>query len=111
VAAYNLKRMTNPTQLGTSAVSVYTAGSGITAVVKQVLATNCTANSTTFSMHLVPTGGTTTTSNQIFCLIPVPAYSTLAIDLAQVLNAGDSLHALAGTTSSINLTVSGYEAS
>jgi len=91
--------MTSPTQLSTSATSVYTVGSGITAVVKQVLATNCTASSSTFSLHLVPNGGTTTTSNQIFCLIPVPAYSTLAIDLAQVMTAGDQLFALAGTSS------------
>lgn len=103
--------MTNPTQLGTSASSVYTVGSGITAVVKQVLAANCTATASTFSMHLVPTGGTTTTANQIFCQIPVPAYSTLAIDLAQVMNAGDTLHAFAGNATTINLTVSGYEAS
>ena len=111
MAAYNLKRMTNPTQLSTSASLVYTVGTGITAVVKQVLATNCTASSSTFSMHLVPNGGTTTTSNQIFCQVPVPAYSTLAIDLSQVMNAGDTLHALAGNSSTVNLTVSGYEAS
>lgn len=103
--------MTSPTQLSTSAALVYTVGSGITAVVKQVLATNCTATASTFSLHLVPNGGTTTTSNQIFCQIPVPAYSTLAIDLAQVMTAGDTLHALAGNASTVNLTVSGYEAS
>lgn len=103
--------MTSPTQLATSAALVYTAGTGITAVVKQVLATNTTGTASTFTLHLVPNGGTTTTSNQIFSQIPVPAYSTLAIDLAQVMSAGDTLHALAGNSGTVNLTVSGYEAS
>ena len=111
MAAYNLKRMTNPTQLGTSAASVYTVGSGITAVVKQLLATNTTATASTVSVHLVPTSGTTTTSNLIFASVPVPPNSTLVIDLAQVMNAGDSLHAFAGNAATVNLTVSGYEAS
>ena len=111
MAAYNLKRMTNPTQLGTTASSVYTVGSGITAVVKQILATNATATSSTVSIHLVPTSGTTTTANLIFAAVPVPANSTLVIDLAQVMNAGDSLHAFAGNATTVNLTVSGYEAS
>lgn len=111
MAAYNLKRMTNPTQLGTTAASVYTAGAGITAVVKQVLATNTTASASTVSIHLVPSAGTATTSNLIFSGIPVPANSTVIIDLAQVLNAGDSLHAFAGNATTVNLTVSGYEAS
>ena len=103
--------MTNPTQLGTTASSVYTVGSGITAVVKQILATNATATSSTVSIHLVPTSGTTTTANLIFAAVPVPANSTLVIDLAQVMNAGDSLHAFAGNATTVNLTVSGYEAS
>lgn len=103
--------MTNPTQLGTSAASVYTVGSGITAVVKQILATNATASPSTVSVHLVPTSGTATTSNLIFAAIPVPANSTLAIDLAQVMNAGDQLFAFAGNATTVNLTVSGYEAS
>jgi hypothetical protein len=111
VAAYNLKRMTNPTQLGTSAVSVYTVGSGITAVVKQVLATNTTASASTLSMHLVPNAGSATTSNLIFAAIPVPANSTVVIDLSQVLNVGDQLFAFAGNATTVNLTVSGYEAS
>jgi hypothetical protein len=111
VAAYNLKRMTNPTQLGTTASSVYTAGSGVTAVVKQLLATNTTATASTVSVHLVPSSGTTTTANLIFAAVPVPANSTLIIDLSQVLNTGDQLFAFAGNATTVNLTVSGYEAS
>lgn len=111
MAAYNLKRMTNPTQLSTSAASVYTVGAGITAVVKQVLATNTTASASTVSVHLVPTSGTATTSNLLFAAVPVPPNSTLVIDLATVMNAGDSLQAFAGNATTINLTVSGYEAS
>jgi len=103
--------MTNPTQLGTSASSVYTVGAGITAVVKQLLATNTTATASTISVNLVPSAGTTSTSNLIFASVPVPANSTLVIDLAQVMNAGDQLFALAGNATTVNLTVSGYEAS
>lgn len=103
--------MTNPTQLGTSASTVYTVGSGITATVKQILASNTTANSATVSIHLVPSAGSATTSNLIFAAIPVPGNSTLVLDLSQVMNAGDTLQAFAGTATSINLTVSGYEAS
>ena len=111
MAAYNLKRMTAPTQLGTSASTVYTVGSGITATVKQILAANVTSSASTVSIHLVPSGGSATTANLIFAAIPVAGNSTVVFDLNQVMDTGDTLRAFAGNATAINLVVSGYEAS
>jgi ATP-dependent protease ClpP protease subunit len=103
--------MTNPTQLGTSVSTVYTVGSGITATVKQILAANVTASNATVSIHLVPSGGSATNANLIFAALTVAGNSTAVIDLNQVMSTGDTLQALAGTGSAINLVISGYEAS
>ena len=111
MAAYNLKRMTAPTQLGTSASTVYTVGSGITATVKQILAAHVTSSQSTVSVHIVPSGGSAATTNLVFAAVPVAGNSTVTFDLNQIMEAGDTIRAFAGNATTINLMVSGYEAS
>lgn len=111
MAAYTLKRMTAPTQLGTSASTVYTVGTGVTAVVKQILVVNVSASATTVTIHAVPSAGSAGTTNRIFSALPIAPNATLTLDLSQVLTAGDTIQALAGATSAVNVMISGYEAS
>lgn len=101
--------MTNPTQLSTSAALVYTVGASTTAVVKEIVVANVSASTSSVSVHIVPSGGVTSTTNLIFSAVSVAANSTLVFDLNQVLNAGDTIHAFAGNSSAVNMMISGYE--
>jgi hypothetical protein len=110
MASYTIKRLTNPTQLGTSASNIYTvSGSGLSVAVKQLLVSNVSASSVNFSLHIIPTGGTSSASNLMAPAIAIAPNSFITIDLDQVLTNGDSLSAFASATSSINVMVSGYE--
>jgi hypothetical protein len=79
--------------------------------VKQILAANVTSSASTVSIHIVPSAGSASSSNLVFAAIPVAGNSTVVFDLNQVLNAGDTIQALAGNATTVNLMVSGYEAS
>jgi hypothetical protein len=110
MASYTIKRLTNPTQLGTSASSIYTvSGVGLTVAVRQLMVSNVSSSSVNFSMHVVPSGGTTSATNLMSPAVPVAPNSFILIDLNQALSNGDSLSAFASAGSSINVMVSGYE--
>ena len=103
--------MTAPTQLGTSASTVYTVATGVTAVVKQILLVNVSGSATTATVHVVPSAGSAGATNRIVSTLPIAPSTTITLDLSQVLTAGDTIQALAGATSAVNIMVSGYEAS
>lgn len=110
MASYTIKRLTNPTQLGTSASSIYTAsGAGTTIAVKQIMVANVSASSVNFSMHVIPTGGIAGSTNLMVPAVAIAPNSFIVIDLDQILTNGDSLSAFASATASINVMVSGYE--
>lgn len=110
MASYSMKRFTNPTQLGTSASTIYTAGTGVTATVKELLISNVSGGTQSLSVHFVPTGGIASSANLMIPALAISPSSLLTIDLNQVLNAGDTIQAFSSATSSINLMVSGFEA-
>ena len=110
MAVFTPKRLGGtPTQLTTSATSIYTVPASTTATVKQILVSNVSASATTFSIHLVKSGDTPVTANLIYSGIPIAASTTINIDLAQVLNTGDVISAFAGANSAVNITMSGIE--
>lgn len=110
MASYTIKRLTNPTQLGTSASSIYTvSGVGLSVAVKQLMVANVSASSVNFSMHVIPTGGIAGSSNLMVPAVAIAPNSFITIDLDQVLANGDSLSAFASATGSMNVMVSGYE--
>lgn len=110
MASYTIKRLTNPTQLGTSASAIYTvSGVGLSVAVRQLMVSNVSASSVNFSMHVVPNGGTATATNLMSPAVPIAPNSFITIDLDQVLTNGDALSAFASATSAINVMVSGYE--
>jgi hypothetical protein len=110
MASYTIKRLTNPTQLGTAASSIYTvSGVGLTVAVRQLMVSNVSGSSVNFSMHVVPSGGIASASNLMSPAVPVAPNSFILIDLNQVLTNGDALSAFASAATSINVMVTGYE--
>jgi hypothetical protein len=111
MASYISKKMTSPTQLGTSASTVYTVGAGVTATVKEILVANVSGSSSSVSIHFVNSGGIASSSNLLFPAVGISANSSIAFDVNQVLDAGSTIQAFAGNASAINIMISGFEAS
>lgn len=110
MASYTIKRLVNPTQLGTTASTIYTVvGTGVSVSVKQILVSNISANSANFSMHVVPSGGIAGSTNLMSPAVPIAPNSFITIDLDQVLTTGDFLSAFSNAGASLNVVVSGYE--
>ena len=87
---------------------MYTAPGSTTTVVKQVVATNTTDAQLTFSLSLVPSGGTAGVTNRIADEIPVAGNNVVVLDLYQILGTGDFLAGLVSAAGLV-LTISGVE--
>jgi hypothetical protein len=70
---------------------------------------NPTGTAATATVYLVPNGSSATTANAILGGITLSAYSSLTYDLSQVLNASDSIRALASVGTTITIMASGVE--
>lgn len=79
-----------------------------TTVLKQIVMTNTGASATTFSISLVPSGGTAGTSNRIFSNVAIAANETIILDVSQILTSGDFISARAAAAG-VNITMSGVE--
>lgn len=98
--------------LGTSAVAIVTAAVNQQNIIKRAVFSNPTGGAVPFTVYRIPSGGSVGTATVI---IPSRAIAAGATDLApelanMVLNAGDTIQALAGTAASINAFVSGFTA-
>ena len=110
MASYTVKRLVNPTQLTTSASTIYTvSGVGVSIAVKQILVSNVSASSVNFSMHIVPSGGIAGSANLMAPAVAIAPSSFITIDLDQVMTTGDLISAFASASTSINVMISGYE--
>lgn len=88
-----------------SASAVYTS-SGNTAVTTMYLC-NYSGSDRTVSVYLVPSAGSASDSNIIYKDVPIAAGDTYIIDTERlVLANGDSVQALASSTTSVTMTVS-----
>ena len=76
-----------------------------TAIVKQIVVTNVTGSSATFSLFI----GSAATPNALFSATSVAANDAIVINLSQVLNSTEILTALASANSTLNITISGVE--
>lgn len=103
--SFTEKRLCNPTQLTTSGQTLYTVPSSKTAIVKQIVVTNVTGSSATFSLFI----GSAATPNALFSATSVAANDAIVINLSQVLNSTEILTALASANSTLNITISGVE--
>lgn len=89
----------------------YASGSpyaaGPTALARRIIVCNPTATAATFTLYLVPTGGTAGAANTLFSAISIAAGQTQIFDVEQDLNPGDFLAVLAGTAAALTVTISG----
>lgn len=110
MASYTAKRLVNPTQLTTSASTIYTvAGVGVSVAVKQIMLSNVSGSSANFSMHIIPSGGIASASNLMSPAVAIAANSFITIDIDQVLVTGDVISAFSSSAGALNIMVSGYE--
>jgi len=102
------KKLFNPTQLGISAVTLYTVPVDNKTLVKRIIAHNTDSSAHTITMNLVQSGGTAGVSNQVL-KETISSESYGVYDLDQVLEAGDTIQALADAGTVITIHGSGIE--
>lgn len=98
-------------QLSTSASTYYTVPANTLSTISACTLTNTSAGAVTATMHLVPSGGSATSSNCILSARTLAAGESLNVGSAigQTLLAGGMIQALASAASAITLVASGYE--
>jgi len=94
--------------VATAATTQYTVPASRQDVIKDFDVANTTGAAITFTMNLVPSGGSASTANQILSAVSIPANQTLHWTGTQVMNAGDFISTAASATG-LTLTVSGLE--
>jgi len=99
-----------PAMLTGSVATYYTIPASRQAISIHILICNISAAMRTYDLHLVPTGGSESTTNQIVNGTD-PATSlaigeTVELQINQFLVAGDTIRAVASATSSVNIKIS-----
>lgn len=89
------------------AATYYTVAAGFYVVVKNIVVANSLTTAVTLQLSLVPSGGTAGLANRIIPGTAIPGLGTVALDLTQVMNAGDFISALAGSANALAVTISG----
>ena len=114
--AFLQKRVAGPVTLANIATMAtapgsasYTAGVGVSTIVKQIMFTNITSSTQQVSMWMFDGSGSIADSDIVFHSLDLAAYETMLINLSLVMVDGDAIFAGAGNASSVNLTVSGIE--
>lgn len=90
-------------------VTIYTVPAASQDVIKGIDIANSSASAVTCSVNLVPTAGAAAAGNLLFGTVTIAANSTLHWTGTQVLNTGDFISVIAGTTNVLAITVSGLE--
>ena len=97
--------------LGTGAGTLlYTVPKGYRADVMDICIANTTAAGLTCTLHLVASGGSPATTNQMFPAMAVPANTMIHWSGVETLNAGDFIQGI-GSGSGITVHVTGDEQS
>lgn len=91
--------------------TLYTAGVGITAVLRSITLCNVTGSVRTVTIHLVAVGDTPSDANMIFNAIPLDGTQTKTLidDSLRVLEPGDFIAALADVADAIAMRADGSE--
>lgn len=105
------KPLIEGTQLTTSVATYYSAPENTSAIIKKLTITNTSGSAVTVTLYLVPSGGTASAANEITSAIPVSAgkaYEAYEME-GHALAPDDSIQALAGAATSLNIRCSGVE--
>jgi len=95
-----------PTGGTTSYVTIYTAPSGVVGRISEIDICNGNSTAASFYIHLIPAGGTASTSNALFYNAPINGNTTVQWTGGLALNSGDFIQVKASTTG-ITFNVSG----
>jgi len=96
--------------LSTTGTLIYTTPASTKTYLKQIDVVNIAVGSKDLDIYIVPSGGTLGTSNAIVFNLPVASHTSYQWRGVQIMNAGDSLRAIASVAASLTLTASGGEA-
>lgn len=102
MASYTYDKLFDPAQLGTSGATYYTVPTGSLLRDGRILLANTTAAAATYTVHVVPSGGSASDTNAIVKGRSMGPNDFIELDLPRM-EAGDTLQALAGTATAISI--------
>jgi|TARA_R100000306_G_C4265994_1_gene87690 hypothetical protein len=106
------KSLVDNAQLPAAAAAQYTADASlVAALIKRATFTNTDSSARTFSIWIVPSGGSRANSNLIIDDRSVAVDETVDSTelINHVLEGGDSIHAVASAATAITVKISGFE--
>ena len=102
-------KLHDPSQLGTSASTLYTVPASTTTILKQVSLCNTSATARTVQLFVVPNGGTAGVTNALVYDMTVDAKATVFVNLSSVMETGATLQGQASVASAITIHSSGIQ--
>jgi hypothetical protein len=93
----------------TAQVTNYTVPAASQDVLKNIDLTNTSASAVSVTVNIVPSGGSAGSGNMLFGGIVIPANSTMHWTGTKVMNTGDFISTIAGTTNVVVITCDGLE--
>lgn len=104
-------RFTEGNVLTTTDAVQYTSPANTVSMIKQLTLTNFGAAAVTVTIHLVPSGGASATSNVLLNATVIAAGQAVPVYAAinHILQAGDSIWAKTDTNTSVNIMISGFQ--
>lgn len=103
------KKFLSPVFFTASAATVYTVPAASQDVLKCIDVCNTSGATVPFTVYLVPSGGSATAVNSLFASAGLPPNSTMHWTGTEVLNTGDFISIVAGTTNVLTFMASGLE--
>jgi hypothetical protein len=94
---YKILGQVAPVNTATTATLYTVPGIRLGAVISSVTICNQGLTATSFSIALVPSGGTLTTSSYINYLTPLPGYDTVTMAIGITMATGDNIYVGAST--------------
>lgn len=92
-------------QLQTTVSTIYTASTTRDFVIKHLWAANTTGTATTYTLYLVPSGGSAGTANTFAFEVPLAANTTVLLDasIETMLQPGMSMQGLCAANNDVNI--------
>ncbi|WP_024873158.1 hypothetical protein [Tolumonas lignilytica] len=103
--ALTFQKLFQPTQLGTSAATIYTMPAApVTSFLRnaRLMLVNTSASAVSVTLYSVPSGGTASATNEFLPAVSVSPNAQLQVDVPE-LSAGDFIQGLASTGSVISV--------
>jgi hypothetical protein len=91
----------------TSSTTLYTAPGSTTVIVKQIILANTTTSAASVTLNHVASAGAAAAANQLVPAMWVPPNSVQTLDLSVVMNTGDFIAGLQGTSAAITVHIHG----